>query len=456
MKHCTCPVCRYELETDDAGYEQERRDRMKSRKMRYRLDELKAKKISQLRDVAATLQVNIRSCIDKSEVIERLIASGKIELTEGVPTVMKTLEEFEAMGVGELRRLLLSFGLSDEGAIEKRELRNRLLESGRIIIEGGDDMKAGGGSCSGGYSIGGYSSGGYGTPAGYSNGHDPYSGGSYSSGGYSSGGYSTAGYTNGHDPGSSSGAGSSGSSSDRFGDGSASGYGGANVLDDGEVTSGGDSATTVNGKISGGGSKRSYDDDDHDHDREINDNGGNVGGGIYDSASSPYSFAASSSPNPPAVSLRELVSQVISSHDHDGSAPMVVCDDGDNNEAIYGESISSTSTATDPPSRNNHQINPSLIHHNNPASDSTPPRQPPTIPCQPTPCPMSSDSRMDNRMVTSTDTPIHPSPSPSPSVKSSSSASPSPSPSSTAFFGSNVPSSSSSSSSKSSFARTPS
>ena len=439
--------------------------------MRYRLDELKAKKISQLRDVAATLQVNIRSCIDKSEVIERLIASGKIEVTEGVPTVMKTLEEFEAMGVGELRRLLLSFGLSDEGAIEKRELRSRLLESGRIIIEGGDDMKVGGGSGSGGYNSGGYNSGGYGsgaygTPSGYSNGHDPYSGGSYSNGGYSSrgyssGGYSTAGYTNGHDPGSSSSSSGGGSSSGGVGSSSDRCDDGVNTREDGEmVTNSSDHPTHANEQLSGagggsgGGSKRSYnnndDNDNGDNDDYIhvnNDHRGNVGGGgggVYESSSSPYSYVAR--PNSPAKSLRELVSQKIaSSHDNDhgcdkvdtsASAAMIVDDDdNDGNEGNAG---------------NEGKYTP--LHQNNPTSTSTPPRSHHTsIPYPSSPGAMSvgsaSSRTNNNRMATTSDTPLPP----SSSVNSSSSSSSSPSP--VAFFGSNV---SPSSSSSSPYTRTPS
>ena len=109
---------------------------MLKRKMRFRLDELKSKKVSQLRDVASILHVSLIGCIDKSDVIEKLLGSGMIEIIEGVPTVMKTSAEFEAMGVGELRSSLLSFGLSDQGALEKNELRSRLLESGRIILIG--------------------------------------------------------------------------------------------------------------------------------------------------------------------------------------------------------------------------------------------------------------------------------------------------------------------------------
>ena len=45
-RHCICPVCRLELETDDTNFEMARSKRMESRKIRIRLDELKAKSIS--------------------------------------------------------------------------------------------------------------------------------------------------------------------------------------------------------------------------------------------------------------------------------------------------------------------------------------------------------------------------------------------------------------------------
>jgi hypothetical protein len=133
-RHCTCPVCRFELETDDYEYEKERKNRMLKHKMRFRLDELKSKKVSQLRDIASCLSVSMVGCIDKGEVIEKLLASGKIQLIECAPAIRKTRQEFESMGVGELRNFLLSFGLSSQGVLEKSELRSRLLNSGRIII----------------------------------------------------------------------------------------------------------------------------------------------------------------------------------------------------------------------------------------------------------------------------------------------------------------------------------
>ena len=137
QKHCTCPVCRYELETDDPVYEAKRKSKMRARKHRYRRDELEAKTIHQLHELMRDLSVSAAGCIDKRELVERLIRSGNITLTEGLPVIEMSREQFESLGVGELRRHLANFGLSSVGVIEKYELRERLLASGRIeLVEG--------------------------------------------------------------------------------------------------------------------------------------------------------------------------------------------------------------------------------------------------------------------------------------------------------------------------------
>ena len=109
---------------------------MCKRSVRFRMDELRAKKVSQLREVASTLQVNLSGCIEKSEVIERLLTSGRIQIIDGAPAIVKSKAEFESLSVAELKIMLLSFGLSRNGALEKSELQSRLLSSGRVEIEG--------------------------------------------------------------------------------------------------------------------------------------------------------------------------------------------------------------------------------------------------------------------------------------------------------------------------------
>ena len=63
-----------------------------------------------------------------------MIASGKFDFTEGVPVQNIDEAAFQSMSVRELRQLLLSFGISDEGMLDKGELRGALVESGRIKL----------------------------------------------------------------------------------------------------------------------------------------------------------------------------------------------------------------------------------------------------------------------------------------------------------------------------------
>lgn len=133
-RHCTCPVCRYELETDDSEYEKSRKSRMKQRKQRYRLDELQKKSISSLKEIMNQFSISSAGCIDKRDLIDRLIGSEKIEIVEGAPAVEYRYSELIEKGITELREIMLSYGISHEGALEKRELIDRLVNSGRVIV----------------------------------------------------------------------------------------------------------------------------------------------------------------------------------------------------------------------------------------------------------------------------------------------------------------------------------
>lgn len=146
QRHGSCPFCRYEIETNDPNYEIQRKQNMKNRKLRYRRDELDHKSISQLRELCSTLKVGIHGCVDKRDIVDRLVASGKIAIAEGAGTMDIPSHEFDSMSVRELQHLLLSFGISAEGLLEKNELKSALINSGRInIIESShhppDDME---------------------------------------------------------------------------------------------------------------------------------------------------------------------------------------------------------------------------------------------------------------------------------------------------------------------------
>lgn len=144
-KSCMCPVCRFELETDDAEYERERRSRMKTRKLRMRKDELEGRSIGKLKDLMSQLGVSYAGCVDKRELVDRLVQSGRIDVVEGLPPVELTDRELSSKSVRELKTMLISYGLSVDGALDKRELIDRLIESGRVVIL--PELAGGGSAC---------------------------------------------------------------------------------------------------------------------------------------------------------------------------------------------------------------------------------------------------------------------------------------------------------------------
>jgi len=77
-----CPVCRYELPTDDAAYEEGRRERMAGRKIRLRLDDISVKSAAELRRFAQFLKLDVTGCLEKSEFVERIAASDQVEILD--------------------------------------------------------------------------------------------------------------------------------------------------------------------------------------------------------------------------------------------------------------------------------------------------------------------------------------------------------------------------------------
>merc|ERR1712232_576473 len=91
------------------------------------------------------LGVNVAGCIEKEEVVERLAASGTIELicddatqdrftsTESVPESCKiTSAHLGSMSVNEIRQQMVQMGIDITACYEKRGLIQRLIAAGRV------------------------------------------------------------------------------------------------------------------------------------------------------------------------------------------------------------------------------------------------------------------------------------------------------------------------------------
>jgi hypothetical protein len=121
LKKCNqCPVCRYELATDDAEYEQKRLKRMEDRKLRLSMPDLKAKSVHELIRLAEHLQVLISDCHEKREIIGRIADSPLVEIIDKHPELL------QASAPSTAAKLLVS----------RQELAQRLagLDNGRITL----------------------------------------------------------------------------------------------------------------------------------------------------------------------------------------------------------------------------------------------------------------------------------------------------------------------------------
>ena len=136
IKSNTCPVCRYEVETDDPEYETRRMQKMVGRKMRFRHRELEAKSVAELKQIMRMLGVSTEGCIEKSDIIKRLEESPKVELVRTTTSQqIYKLTELMAMTPEILRRLMQGLGVRVRDDVrDKIDLIRALANSGRIIV----------------------------------------------------------------------------------------------------------------------------------------------------------------------------------------------------------------------------------------------------------------------------------------------------------------------------------
>ncbi|GMI38579.1 hypothetical protein TrCOL_g1725 [Triparma columacea] len=140
--HCTCPVCRYELDTDDPTYNRGRILRMKGRRPRYRIYELERMGGKDIVGLARELGVDVKGCVDKGDIVDRIVGSGKIDVIKGGGKGRAyTMEEIDGMKVKVLKGLLRERGVKwrEEDVVERGDLVKVLVNSGRVEIMGGGE-----------------------------------------------------------------------------------------------------------------------------------------------------------------------------------------------------------------------------------------------------------------------------------------------------------------------------
>lgn len=85
-----CPLCRYELPTDDATFESARRSRMVNRRPRLRVNDLSMKSVRELRHLADHLGVCTEGCLEKQDLVDTIVESGRVEIMPVAPKTPST------------------------------------------------------------------------------------------------------------------------------------------------------------------------------------------------------------------------------------------------------------------------------------------------------------------------------------------------------------------------------
>mmetsp|Transcript_97089 Transcript_97089/g.202831 ORF Transcript_97089/g.202831 Transcript_97089/m.202831 type:complete len:367 (-) Transcript_97089:156-1256(-) len=164
-KSNACPVCRFELPTDDREHERGRESRMEGRKIRMRKPDLDMKSAQELSGLASFIGVDVKGCLEKSDIIERILASPRVEMIEAElkdesgktlaagPAQTFSPSQLDAMSIGEVRSIMERLGVDTSGCEnDKEKLLARLCMSGAILVseelrsEGDSAASNGGGS----------------------------------------------------------------------------------------------------------------------------------------------------------------------------------------------------------------------------------------------------------------------------------------------------------------------
>lgn len=141
-RHCTCPVCRFELQTDSAEYERGRVERMATRKRRYRKRELERKTVRQLRDIMGECGIAMPTgALMKEDLLRVLLKSDAITVLPDAPPQVFRREELSKFSVGRLRKLMAGVGLSAEDCIEKKDMVDKLVHCGDIRVIDADEVE---------------------------------------------------------------------------------------------------------------------------------------------------------------------------------------------------------------------------------------------------------------------------------------------------------------------------
>jgi len=177
IKHCTCPVCRYELPTEDSSYERGRKQRMARRKPRFAKYELQRMSMTELDELCRTIRLEKKASkgffsvcsrkgrrgsndsgsnrgglngqdsfldMDKEDLIDIIMTSGKIDVIAAPePVEYDCIDDLRSMGVGKLKKAMAAAGVffDAKDVVEKEDMVQIFLNSGRIVLANPEDTE---------------------------------------------------------------------------------------------------------------------------------------------------------------------------------------------------------------------------------------------------------------------------------------------------------------------------
>lgn len=141
-----CPVCRWELPTDDQNYEKGRAERMKGRKIRLRQTDLTVKTAAELRRFAHFLGVDVKDCLEKGELVEKIGRSPQVLIVSAdeaecgsSPSMprepMFSPEDLEKTSISDLKAIMERLAVKGSSSNEKAELIRHLHDAGLVLSE---------------------------------------------------------------------------------------------------------------------------------------------------------------------------------------------------------------------------------------------------------------------------------------------------------------------------------
>ena len=110
---------------------------MKNRKPRYAQYELDRMSMKELKDLSKRLNISLLGALERKEIVETILSSGKIIIIAAPkPVEYESIETLREMGVGKLKRAMTDAGVffDSKDVVEKEDMVQIFKNSGRVIF----------------------------------------------------------------------------------------------------------------------------------------------------------------------------------------------------------------------------------------------------------------------------------------------------------------------------------